>query len=379
MTDSAIFVDLSMMGDAKTFDGMAAGSFTDMWGRDTVFDAVELPVYVANTKRALESTRDSSGQIVGFPVDAMNHNGAEAAGWIVDVNLADGRNVIEFTPRWNDLGRDAIGRDVMRFFSPTIDVNQKVIIGGSLTNWPATRSASHDILLRPVELSAQISTFAGREDSPLLLGNILKSAVAELKTVLSGLVRPANQTAKEGDPMTEDEGTTTTTETPEVPAVVTMSVPTIPAVVDLSSPDVIALINERAEARATALLAEKEQKARIAQLAIRLTGGTAEKPVGLSVGHDRIAAFLSNLPAELLPEAEAILLSAAESAPIPFEEIGHSRVMQGTQQLPESIKPALVGWLARGLSLEDFFTANSVELGAMSDYDLTQFINKEGK
>lgn len=377
MTDSAIFVDLSLMGDAKTFDGMAAGTFVDMWGRETVFDAVELPIYVNNTRRALESTRDSNGVIVGFPIDAMNHDNKMAAGWIVDVNLAEGRNVIEFTPRWNDLGRDAIGRDVMRFFSPTIDVNQKVIIGGSLTNWPATRSASHEILLRPVELSAQISTFAGREESPLLLGNILKSALAELKSVLSGLARPANQTAKEGDLMTDE--TITTAEAPTEPAVITMASPTVsPAVVDLSSPDVINLINERAEARATALLAEKEQKARIAQLAARLTGGTAEKPVGLSVGHDRIASFLSALPAELLPEAEAILLSAAEHAPIEFSEVGHSRTIQGTTQLPENIKPALSGWLAQGLSLEKFFETNSVELGAMSDYDLSQFINKEG-
>ena len=180
--------------------------------------------------------------------------------------------------------------------------------------------------------------------------------------------------------MTESEATTTMTETPEAPAVVTLAAPTIPAVVDLSSPDVMKLINERAETRAAALLAEREQKAHIAQLATRLTGGTPEKPIGLTVGHDRIVSFLSRLPAELLPEAEAILLNAAEQAPIRFDEVGHSRVLQGTTQLPETIKPVLSAWLGRGLSLEAFFETNAVELGVMTDYNLTEFIsNKEGK
>ena len=175
--------------------------------------------------------------------------------------------------------------------------------------------------------------------------------------------------------------TITTAETPTEPAVITMASPVLsPAVVDLSSPDVLQLINERAETRAAALLAEREQKAHIAQLATRLTGGTTEKPIGLTVGHDRIVSFLSRLPAELLPEAEAILVNAAEQAPIRFDEVGHSRVLQGTTQLPENIKPVLSAWLGRGLSLEKFFETNAVELGTMSDYNLTEFItNKEGK
>jgi hypothetical protein len=369
---NSIFIDLSLMGDAPHFDGMAAGTFVDMYGRKTTFEPAELMAYVTNTKRALESTRDASGQIVGFPIDALNHDNKQAAGWIVDVSLALGRDIIEFTPRWNDLGRDLIGRDVMRYFSPSIDIANKVILGGSLTNWPATRTTDHQLLLKPVELSAQMSTYDDSANPVVMLGNVIAQMITELKSVLSGRQSPDNQTAQEGENM--DPETTTTTEAP-VAEVVTLAAPTIPAVVDLSSPDVMQLINERAEA---ALLAEREQKAHIAQLATRLTGGTTEKPVGLTVGHDRIVSFLSALPTELLSEAEAILLSAAEHAAVSFEEIGHSRTIQGTQQLPDSIKPVLSAWLGRGLSLEKFFEANSVELGVMSDYDLSQFANKEG-
>ena len=376
---NSIFVDLSMMGESPHCEGMAAGTFVDMYGRKTTFEPGELGAYVTNTKRALESTRDNSGQVVGFPVDAMNHDNKQAAGWITDVNLAFGRDIIEFTARWNDMGKDLIGRDVMRYFSPTVDVANKVILGGSLTNWPATRTADHQLLLKPVELSAQMSTYDDSASPLVMLGNVLTQMITELKSVLSGRETPENLT-EEGETMTESEATTTMTETPEAPAVVTLAAPTIPAVVDLSSPDVMKLINERAETRAAALLAEREQKAHIAQLATRLTGGTPEKPIGLTVGHDRIVSFLSRLPAELLPEAEAILLNAAEQAPIRFDEVGHSRVLQGTTQLPETIKPVLSAWLGRGLSLEAFFETNAVELGVMTDYNLTEFIsNKEGK
>ena len=373
---NSIFVDLSLMGESPHFDGMAAGTFVDMYGRKTTFEPGELGAYVTNTKRALESTKDGAGQIVGFPIDAMNHDNKQAAGWITDVNLAFGRDIIEFSARWNDMGKDLIGRDVMRYFSPSIDISNKVILGGSLTNWPATRTADHQLLLKPVELSAQMSTYDDSANPLVMLGNVMSQMITELKSVLSGRQSPEIETAQEGESMTEE--TTTTTEAP-VAEVVTLAAATIPAVVDLSSPDVMKLINERAETRAAALLAEREQKAHIAQLATRLTGGTTEKPIGLTVGHDRIVSFLSALPAELLPEAEAILVNAAEQAPIHFEEVGHSRVLQGTTQLPENIKPALSAWLGRGLSLEGFFETNSVELGVMSDYNLTEFSNKEGK
>ena len=171
---NSIFVDLSMMGESPHFDGMAAGTFVDMYGRKTTFEPGELGAYVTNTKRALESTRDGAGQIVGFPVDSLNHDNKQAAGWITDVNLAFGRDIIEFTARWNDMGKDLIGRDVMRYFSPTVDVANKVILGGSLTNWPATRTADHQLLLKPVELSAQMSTYDD-STSPLVTINCLST------------------------------------------------------------------------------------------------------------------------------------------------------------------------------------------------------------
>jgi hypothetical protein len=153
-----LFVNLAEQASgAKPFDGMAAGEFTDMYGRKARFKKEDLPAYVQNTKAVLASTADSEGNVVGLPIDGMNHDHQEAAGWVVDVNLGEGGEVIQFTPRWNDWGMALISKDVMRFFSPTVDLSNKSIMGGSLTNWPATRDEqSGKILLKPIELSAQI-------------------------------------------------------------------------------------------------------------------------------------------------------------------------------------------------------------------------------
>lgn len=358
-----LFVDLSLIGEAKKFDGMAAGVFTDMWGRETEFKAEDLPVYVANTKRALESTRDAEGQIVGFPIDAYGHVSNEAAGWIVDVDLAAGREVVEFTPRWNKIGEESIGEDIMRYFSPTIDIKKKVILGGSLTNWPATRTEDHQILLRPVELSSQIQTCEPNQVANF--GDVMSGIIRELKSVLSGLKQSDKKTEKAeqgAEKMDEEE-----TKTPEA------------AAIDLSSPDIQNMIEKRAEEKFAAKLAEEERKNKVTQLADRLIGGTPEKPVGLPIERDKLVEFLESVPEKLYSVAEEILVSAASVDRIDFSEAGHSRVTGGTQPLPEIFKPALTAWLAAGRTLADFFEVNSVELGAMSDYNLIEFESQEKK
>lgn len=154
----------------KPFDGMSAGVFTDMWGSTFEFKADDLPLYVSNTRAALASTRDTSGNVVGFPIDGIDHRGGFAAGWIVDVALAAGREVVQFTPRWTAEGQANISNDLVRYFSPTIDIEHKTIVGGSLTNWPATRDESNNILLRPIELGSSILTV--HDEQPTLVERV---------------------------------------------------------------------------------------------------------------------------------------------------------------------------------------------------------------
>jgi hypothetical protein len=348
------YTDLSLLGgEARAFDGMSAGVFTDMFGRETEFRPEELPAYVANTKRALESTRDSAGEVVGFPIDQLNHHGGLAAGWIVDVALAEGRNVIEFTPRWNDWAREKITANELRFFSPSINVREKVIVGGSLTNWPATRTPDEQILLRPVELSAQMQTY----DTPpqaALLGEVLKRGLAEIKQiVLSGLKpTPDEPQLSEGVTMPEE-----TVELQEPQA----------QTVDLASPEIQAEIDLRAEAKAAVIVAQRAHEAQVSAFAASLVHQ------GVPVGAEELVAFLSKLPAEVYPEAERLLGEIATKGLIQFEEQGHSKVATGSQPLPDWTAAQLSKWLAAGKPLGEFFEVNADVLGAMSDYNLTEY------
>ena len=125
----------------RKMDGLAAGTFISMWGDEVTFAAEELPDYIKNTQRVLNSTRDSSGQIVGLPIDQDAHDHAGGAGWIIGLELDEARGVIVFTVNWTEIGQDLIRKNIRRFFSPSVDILNKVILGGSLTNYPASRNA----------------------------------------------------------------------------------------------------------------------------------------------------------------------------------------------------------------------------------------------
>jgi hypothetical protein len=154
----SLFLSEIANAGSQPFDGMASGSFVDMLGRPAIIKREDLAQYVVNTKANIEATRDASGNVVGLPIDWMNHNHGEASGWIVDVNLAEDRDVIQFTPRWNELGKTLIGGNSVRYFSPEFDPRSRTIMGGSLTNWPATRTREQKILLRPIALAQSLSS-----------------------------------------------------------------------------------------------------------------------------------------------------------------------------------------------------------------------------
>ena len=142
------FVELEAGESSEPFDGLTSGEFIDMYGRELVIDEDDLEKYVNNTKEVIESSKTPKGEIVGIPIDAMGHDHGDGAGWIVGVELQD--KVIRFTPKWTDVGMELIERGIRRFFSSTIDIKHKVVLGGSLTNWPAVRANNGNILLRPI-------------------------------------------------------------------------------------------------------------------------------------------------------------------------------------------------------------------------------------
>lgn len=148
--------------DGKAFDGIAAGKFIDMYGRETEIKEADLELMAQNTRDAIEMTRTAEGELVGLPIDAKGHENGDGAGWIVDAQVEEGK--IRFSPRWTEVGYTLIKKGIRRFFSATIDLGNKVALGGTLTNWPATRNSKRQILLRPIALSEGSYGFVELED-----------------------------------------------------------------------------------------------------------------------------------------------------------------------------------------------------------------------
>ena len=117
---------------------------------------------------------------MGFPIDASDHNKGDAAGWIIGVELVG--DVIRFVPKWTEIGLELIGKGIRRMFSATINLKDKVILGGTLTNWPATRDSKGKMLLRPIELSEGLYEFEDSLDdqSRKISGRFLQSYPASI-------------------------------------------------------------------------------------------------------------------------------------------------------------------------------------------------------
>jgi len=361
-----LFVNLeAQRKGAKPFDGIALGSFTDMRGRKVTFAKDDLPEYVQNTKANIAETADSRGVVVGLPIDQRGHYGdLDAAGWVVDVELSEGGDKIIFYPQWTPIGEDLIGNNLQRYFSPTVMTDEKVILGGSLTNWPATRGKKYKNLLKPVELSMSDETMQVDEDEVQPEADDTASKFDEFVSWLKRLLKLDKPEAEpEGGPAAEpvDEGVLSMPEPVEVVS---------PAVAELTEADAAkfeALIEERVNLRLGEKLAKMERENKVTTLSRELVGK------GLPVEAEKLTAFLASLSLEQQEAAEGIFSRIVDTGLIPLAEVGHSQTMSGTQQLPSEMAALLRSWIGKGLSVEEFFTVNAVELGNQSDYNLSEF------
>ena len=315
----------------KDFDGMAEGEFIDMMGRAVKLEGKKFAEFAANTNDAIQATRTESGEIVGLPIDAQGHDNGDGAGWIVAAKhvVRDGINLIRFSPKWTEIGRNLITKNIRRMFSPTVDVENIVIHGGSLTNWPATRSKKGRVLLRPIELSQGVETMEENE------------AVVEVETIATPVPTP---------------------DLPPAPPVVNLEALLSHESLGLQ---VRELIQAGVAAELQRMKAENEIGVFVAQLS------------SLPVKADEISAFLLELAEPQRIKASAILEACNKAAGVGFAERGHAGVLQGKTQLSEPVKATLKTYLAEGGTMAKFFEWNQADLGNIADYDLAEFEAKK--
>ena len=354
-----IFTDIGAELDyVKQMDGLAAGTFVSMYGDEVTFATEDLPTYIANSKRVINSTKTESGQIVGLPIDQDAHDHMGGAGWIIGMELDSARNVIVFTVNWTEIGLELISKNIRRFFSPSVDIQNKVILGGSLTNYPATRDAAGRILLRPVELSQSQSL--KEFDMP-----DLQEVLTELKSLPGNIL--AALTLK---PPVKDDKTPETDKKVDELSAEEIS----PALRQfLQSPDGAAELGELAAKMAAQKINDEKRKMHTVEFAARMVGGTKDKPFGLRVPAKRVVAVLLSLPEAQAREVEKLLEMCVDTA-IDFAQHGidNDGFIQ-RPELPAAIKQYARQWVDGGGTIQEFFKQNP-EVGKFEDFNTAEFI-----
>lgn len=362
---AGMFTDLvKELGHMSKIDGLAAMSGRDMWGNDFTVLPEELPDYIANTQRVLNSTKDSKGNVVGLPIDCMDHDHMGGAGWIQSLELAEGRDVIIFGVEWTESGLEMVGNNESRYFSPTFDTENKQILGGSLTNWPGSRKPNGQYLLRPVELSksrsiAGITNTKENQMTVETVPEVKPSWFAAFETKLAELTASFNP--KKPDQKPE---------------------PTAQTVRELmDSPEAIREMARRAEEIAANKNALYARQQHVIQLASELVGGSTSRPFGLAgIGSDEIVELLMGLPMPQSLAVEKVICKIADSmAQVNFAELGSAGSGYSRKpRVPAEYRSAVQVWVNEGRELSAWFVKVGADLGLdkAENYNLTEFVKE---
>lgn len=379
-----LFIDLEEGGD-KPFEGLIVGEFRDMWGRDVAWSQDDIVAIATETKIALATRKAKEGDdFAGLPIEGTGHYNGHAVGWIKDINLAPDNQTILATPEWTEEGKEIIGTNKRRFFSPTVAQRKDggTILGGTLTNWPAIRDSKDLPLMKPVALSDGRFTY-GRPDDPAGVNSNILVQIRDGIVNLTNKMTAGDEDAHEGEKhmskfqkmiaglSPEEKAEAITTLVLESGGKVTEKVN---EEIQKSLDGVDTQVAEKVNVRVEAELAKRETIAYSKEL---VEGGEAGK--GLPVEGEEMEEFLLSLDAPQLKKAQAVFSAVLKTGVVDFNEKGGKGGKEGgSKKLSESMKKTVANSLEQGNSLEDFFKVNE-QLGKMSDYDLTEFQKEEKK
>lgn len=346
MQQDFIFIELSTIpSELKFIDGLAAGTFTAMNGREVSFKSSDLPEYITNTMQIIESTRTEKGEIVGLPIDKDSHDHKGGAGWIVGLELDTTRSIIKFIVKWTQDGIDLIKGNIRRFFSPSADLSQKTILGGSLTNWPATRDVKGKMILRPVELSQNIKEI----DMPKTIEELQAENAKLTAQIEAGTKKDDNSEVDELNAWMEGNG------------------------------DGLDELSRKAQERAEMIIKVERRKDKAVEFASKIVGGTKEKPFGLPIKTSRIVKLLLSLPEKQAQEVQDLIGLVYKNA-VDFAEHG----IDGSDysfkpKLPVEFAEALRVWVDSGKPAKQWFAEmGEPVVGKADDWNLSEYVKAEG-
>lgn len=398
------FTDLEgfVVDDSRAFDCMAEGHFTDMWGRAVEIKGKDIQAYINNSMEAIEAATTESGETVGLPIDCKGHEGGDSAGWITHVFAdeivnADGDKykIVKAKAKWTQTGMDLIGNNSRRMFSPTLDIRQHVIVGGSLTNWPATRDDKQRVMLRPIELSQGVSTFIANVEPTKLIDPSPELEPLEPKLPEGDETMPAiNMTEEELEALIAERVDTaletTVRDLVQPPATEDAEDEDVDwiSLLELGKPqeEVVGAVQEtilksyeslkeKAAQQAARLIAQIKHDDEVSTFADLAIGGSPELPNGLPVPVDDLISFCNSLSYNQFEIFKSIIEDTQRAGLTSFTTVGHGAdVDYGEVELPQFVQDQLD---AKEISLADL-KSPIMGLGDLTKYDLRKW-NKDSE
>jgi len=345
--------EFAEVGDVIPVQIARPGTFTEKHGREVEITDDDLDIYVANFEA------NATGQEVpifkGHP-SLSTRPEEPAAAWYkrLYTKIVDGVRTLWADIELSDLGRDLIARKLYKYFSPSIDLEGKVIKGGGFVNLPAIKG------MAAMELSGFL-----QEVENMTFAERVKQALKDLfKYEPELLAEFSSQTITTGG-----ENEMTDEERKALEAEIRQQVEAEFAERQQKLAELTAGIREEVEERVRAEFTERAKKeAELAEFAEEVCEG------GLSTPPDEVAAFLADLSEEQVEKAKALL----QAKVVDFSERGHGRGGQQLQQLPDAMKAALVQHLKGRTDVKEavtnFCQANEI---VEAEFDLSKFLPKE--
>lgn len=375
-TTNVFFVQLSNLTNGRPFDGLAAGTFRDMWGREVTFKPEELPEYVKNTVDAINVTLGEDGSVAGLPIDLKNHEMGDAAGWIVGAELDESGTKIRFTPNWTDAGLELIRQKLQRFFSATINIKSKTIVGGTLTNWPATRDQQGKVMLRPIALSSELfwEDVINPDESETTEGvkpmTVDTLDVEQVKSELMAAVR-AEMTelikqSSPASPQTQQVSEQNLLEMLQLSGAKEEVVEAFKA----TMLEQYERMQESAKIEAQQMIAAIRHESNVAQFSEKVTAGTQDNPYGLPVKSQDLREFLMSLNPAQAQKAMALFTAVWQNSKVEFAELGSNHDAEIKKQLP----PEIVSALNTGKLTLEMLSSPTLALGDLDQYDLSKWL-----
>jgi hypothetical protein len=391
-------------GKTTRYAGFAAGTFMGMFGEVTIGENEVLDYYNA-TKDYLARTLEGE-KADGLPVDARDHNMADAAGWITTLELGmitDSNDIeipaIFFDIAWTPVGQQLITDRVLTNFSPTFSPTKKLIFGGSLTNYPGSVDENNVPLFDALQLrtgeifaalKSQVRDIFSNSNDPQDQqpgGDSMTVKFSELSTEEQDEIRSkveADMVSKLGlkdGSSIEDAATRLRNKmdfsalegVTDIDAIMSKVTEQVEGILD----DEFALLEQQTELMVAKRLADRRKTRHVSEFVTMLSGGNAENPFGLRIGEPaELKTVMLSLPDDARAKIEAILLETWKHGRVEFSEFGHAgEKVHGTKKLSAPIAALLANHLETGGKLADWFAL--AQVGEMSDYDLSEYEEKE--